>query len=145
MPDTTRVATLAALSALAALALLAAAPPAAAEAQAARWKELGKTGDGNAVLVDDRTVKRAGDSVRATLRVKFIKPKKMPGGDVTSSRTTMTFDCAKETVAVKENVYFYDEKTNKVFQRSVAQVPGFSPVMGGSMTKVAYDHLCKTK
>lgn len=110
-----------------------------------RWTPIGNTGDGNPVFVDARSVKRKGTTVDATVRVRFLKAKKMPGGDVTSSRTTMTFDCAKETVAVKENVYFYDEKTNKVFQRSVAQVPGFGPVMGGSMTKVAYDHLCKAR
>jgi len=108
-----------------------------------RWTPIGNTGDGNPVSVNARSVKKKGTTVDATVRVQFLKPKKMPGGDVTSSRTTMTFDCAKEAVMVKENVYFYDEKTNKVFQRSVAQTPGYGPVMGGSMTKVAYDHLCK--
>jgi hypothetical protein len=123
------------------LALLAAAPAAAQS----RWQPIGKTGDANPVLVDARSVKRKGPLVDATVRVQFLKPKKMPGGDVTSSRTAMTFDCSKETVAVKVNTYFYDEKANKVFQRSEAKLPGFGPVMGGSMTKVAYDHLCKTK
>ena len=107
-----------------------------------RWTAIGNTGDGNPVSVNPRSVKPTGTTVDATVRVQFLKPKKMPGGNVTSSRTTMTFDCAKETVAVKENTYYHDEKTNKVFQRSVAQTPGFGPVMGGSMTKVAYDHLC---
>jgi hypothetical protein len=135
MPDTTRAAT------LAALALLAAAPLAAQPST--RWKELGKTGDGNAVLFDQRTVKRAGDSVRATLRVQFIKPKKMPGGDVTSSRTAVTFDCPKRTVAIRENTYYYDERANRVFQQTKPKLPGFAPVLGGSMTAVAFDALCK--
>jgi len=117
------------------LALLALAQP--------RWQPIGATGDANPVFVDQRSVKRTGTTVDATVRVRFLKPKKMPGGDVTSSRTVLTFDCAKRSVAIKENTYFYDEKTNKVFQRSVAQTPGFSPVMGGSMTQVAYDALCK--
>ena len=134
MPDTKRAAT------LAALALVAAAPLAA---QAPRWKELGKTGDGNAVLVDERTVKRAGDSVRATLRVKFIKPKKMGTDSVRASRTAVTFDCPKRTVAIRENTYYYDERRNKVFQHSKPGIPGFSPVIGGSMTSVAFDALCK--
>ena len=133
MPDTTRAATLAALT------LLASTPLAAQ----ARWKELGKTGDGNAVLVDDRTVKRAGDSVRATLRVHFVKPKKMPGGDVTASRTAVTFDCPKRTVAIRENTYYFDEKTNRVFQHTKPKIPGLGPVLGGSMTAVAFDALCK--
>ena len=72
----------------------------------------------------------------------FAKPKKMPGGNVTSSRTAIALNCPARTIAIKENVYYYDEKTDKVFQRSVAKVPGFSPVMGGSMTQVAYDALC---
>ena len=38
---------------------------------------------------------------------------------------------------------YYNEKTNKVYQHQVAKLPGFGPVMGGSMTKVAYDYLCK--
>ena len=137
MTDSYRRAALAAL-------LLATAPLGAAlGAQAPRWKELGKTGDGNAVLVDERSVKRAGDSVRATLRVHFIKPKKMPGGDVTASRTAVTFDCPKKTVAIRENTYFFDERTNRVFQHSKPKLPGFMPVLGGSMTAVAFDALCK--
>ena len=111
--------------------------------QSPRWTPIGNTGDGNPVLVNARSVKKKGTMVDATVRVQFLKPKKMRGGDVTSSRTTLTFDCAKEMFAVKENVYFFDEKTNKVFQRDVVKTPGFGPVMGGSMTKVAYDHLCK--
>ena len=138
MPDRHRHAALAALLTLAALP--AAARPAAAQP---RWKELGKTGDGNAVLVDERSVKRAGDSVRATLRVHFVKPKKMPGGDVTASRTAVTFDCPKKAVAIRENTYYYDERTNRVFQHSKPQLPGFAPVLGGSMTAVALDALCK--
>jgi hypothetical protein len=130
----------AALAALAICTAICTALPAAAQP---RWKELGKTGDGNAVLVDERSVKRAGDSVRATLRVHFVKPKKMPGGDVTASRTAVTFDCPKKAVAIRENTYYYDEKTNRVFQHSKPQIPGFMPVLGGSMTAVAFDALCK--
>ena len=117
------------------LLLLAAAPPA--------WKTVGHTGDGNPVQVDPKSVKRKGTTVDATVRVPFLKPKKMASGNVTSSITKVTFDCAKETVAIKEYTYYFNEKTNKIFQHQVAQTPGFAPVMGGSMTKVAYDDLCK--
>ena len=116
-------------------ALLVAAPPA--------WKTVGHTGDGNPVQIDPKSVKRRGTTVDATVRVPFLKPKKMSGGNVTSSITKVTFDCAKENVAIKEYTYYFDEKTRKIFQHQVAQTPGFSPVMGGSMTKVAYDNLCK--
>ena len=138
MPDTTHTA---ARAALASLALLLAAAPLGA--QASRWKELGKTGDGNAVLLDTRSLRRSGDSVRATLRVQFLKPKKMPGGDVTSSRTAVTFDCPKRAVAIRENTYYYDERANRIFQQSKPKIPGFAPVLGGSMTAVAFDALCK--
>jgi hypothetical protein len=117
------------------LALLALAQP--------RWQTIGHTADGNAVQLRPASVKRSGTTVDATVRVPFLKPKKMPGGNVTSAITKVTFDCAKESVAIKEYTYYYDEKTNKVYQHQVAQTPGFSPVMGGSMTKVAYDNLCK--
>ena len=143
MPNGSRVAAPAAATALVALvALVALAALAAPVAAQTRWKELGRTGDGNAVLVDQRTLKHAGDSVRATLRVQFLKPKKMPGGDVTSSRTALTFDCPGKRVAIRENTYFFDEKANRVFQHVQPKVPGFSPVIGGSMTAVAYDALC---
>ena len=93
--------------------------------------------------IDSKSVKRRATLVDATVRVPFLKPKKQPGGNVTSSITKVTFDCAKESVAIKEYTFYYDEKTNKIFQHEVAKMPGFSPVMGGSMTKVAYDNLCK--
>ena len=129
------------------LALLVLATPLATTPLAAqgRWQTVGHTGDGNPVQLDSRSVKRRGSTVDATVRVPFIKPKKMPGGNVTSSVTKVTFDCAKETVAIKEYTYFFDEKANKVFQHQAARTPGFAPVMGGSMTKVAYDELCRKK
>ena len=123
--------------------LAAAAAPLHAQRAQRKWTTIGHTGDGNAVELDARSVKRKGTTVDATVRVPFLKPKKQPGGNVTSSITKVTFDCAKESVAIKEYTFYYDEKANKVFQHQVAQTPGFGPVMGGSMTKVAYDNLCK--
>jgi hypothetical protein len=110
-----------------------------------KWTTVGRTGDGNEVQVDRKSVKRKGTIVDATVRVPFNKPKKMAGGNVTSSITKVAFDCAKETVAIKEYTYFFDEKANKIFQHQAAQTPGYAPVMGGSMTKVAYDDLCAPK
>ena len=125
------------------LAALAAAVP-NAEAQA-RWRDVGKLGDGSPVLVDQRAVRRAGDSVRATIRVRFAKPRKLGGGEVTSSRTALTFDCPRRYAAIRENVYFFDERANRVYQRTAPKVPGFAPVIGGSMTAVALDALCPKK
>jgi len=119
---------------VAALALLAPQP---------RWQTVGHTGDGNSVQIDPKSVKRHGTLVDATVRVPFLKPKKMQGGNVTSSITKVTFDCSKETNMIREYTFYYDEKTNKIFQHEAAKVPGFAPVMGGSMTRVAYDYVCK--
>ena len=127
------------------LVLFSAALASPAAAQRKKWTTVGHTGDGNAVQVDPKSVKHKGSTVDATIRVPFNTPKKMPNGNVTSSITKVTFDCAKESVAIKEYTYYFDEKANKVFQHQVAQTPGFGPVMGGSMTKVAYDDLCKKK
>jgi hypothetical protein len=49
----------------------------------------------------------------------------------------------EETVAVKENTYYHDEKTNNVFQRSAAGKPGFGPAIRGTLPDIAMAHLCK--
>ena len=107
-----------------------------------RWKELGRTNVGNTVFVDQRSVKRAKDVVTGTFRVAFAKPVTSPRGDITSSRTVASLDCAKRQVAIRENVYFHDEKANRVYDRKVIGTPGWGPPMGGSMPEVAMAQLC---
>lgn len=107
------------------------------------WKEAGKTADANPVYVRTSTVTRTGSIVAATVRTEYLKHKKMKGGDVTSSRTKLKVDCAKESYAVLEHIEYYDAKTNKIFSKLVPTTPGYGPVMGGSMSRVAYDYLCK--
>ena len=107
-----------------------------------RWKELGRTNVGNTVFVDQRSVKRAKDVVTGTFRVAFAKPVKSPRGDITSSRTVASLDCAKRQVAIRENVYYHDEQANRVYDRKVIGTPGWGPPMGGSMPEVAIAQLC---
>ena len=64
-------------------------------------------------------------------------------GTFTSSRTVAMFDCGKKTVAVKENIFFHDEKTNKVFDRSAAGKPGYGPAIKGTLPDIAMTYLCK--
>ena len=117
---------------------------AAAEAQP-RWKSIGSTPSGNPVYVDTRTVKKSGDLVSADIRVVFATPVK--AGKVTwaSSRTSATVDCARRSMAAKENVYYADARGTKVAQRRVNKQPGFGSVIGGSPGDVALKHLCATR
>ena len=111
--------------------------------QAPRWKEIGKTSVGNPVFIDPRSVKKGADGIiTASVRATFVKPVATPKGPITASRTVAMFDCAKKVVAVKENIYFHDEKTNSVFQRSAAGQPGFGPAIRGTLPDIAMAHLC---
>jgi hypothetical protein len=128
------------LSILAALGVTLAAPPDAAQA---RWKEIGKTSVGNPVYVDPKSVKKGADGIiTATVRAVFVKPVATPKGPITASRTVTMIDCRKQVVAVKENIYFHDEKANRVYQRSAPGVPGYGPAIKGTLPDVAMVYLC---
>jgi hypothetical protein len=116
--------------------------PFVAGAQAS-WKPIGNTSAGNAVFVDARSVRKTGDLVAANVRVVFTEPVKGAKGTFRSYRTSATFNCAKRSLAAKENVYFADAKSTKVIDRSVNKMPGFGPALGGSLGAVALDYLCK--
>ena len=112
--------------------------------QSPRWKEIGKTSVGNPVFIDPRSVKKGADGIiTATVRAEFVKPVATPKGPLTSSRTIVMFDCAKKTTAVKENIYFHDEKKNSVYQRSAPGKPGFATTIKGSLPDVALAYVCK--
>lgn len=111
-------------------------------AHAQSIREIGKTAAGNPVLVESRTLHRDASIVTATVRVKFAKAVKTPGGDWWSSRTRLAFDCTARTVKVFENWYFGDTAFRKVVSHTVSGQPAFGTVMGGSMTSVGYDALC---
>ena len=111
-------------------------------ARAQKPREIGRTAANNPVLVEPRTVRREGDLLHATIRVKFAKAVRAPGGDWWSSRTRLTFDCSKRTVAILENWYYGDTTWTRVTSHNVVGLPGYGTVMGGSMTSVGYDSLC---
>lgn len=115
--------------------------PAAARAQA-RWKEIGKTASGNTVYVDTKSVKRANGIVSAIVRVRFTPPVQSANGAITSSRTVAMFDCAKKTIAAKENTYFIDERRNKIADHTVNKQPGFGPALKGTLGDVALTYFC---
>jgi hypothetical protein len=115
--------------------------PAMAHAQRA-WQDIGTTSVGNHVYVDPRSIRRDGPLVKATVRVVFTEPVKARTGMWASSRTIATFDCAKKTLAAKENVFYSDANSTKVTQRTVIKQPGYGPALGGSLGGVALNYLC---
>ena len=117
----------------------------APSAHAQKWKVIGTTSSGNVVSLDERSVKRRGDTVSATVRVVFTVPVKAARGLWKSSKTTATFDCRKRYLAAKENVFYSDEKGTKVVERSVNRMPGFGPGLAGSLGGIAVDYLCGPK
>ena len=122
---------------LLAVALLAA--PFLTSGAQSKWKEIGKTSVGNPVYVDPRSVKKVNGIITARIRVKFVAPVKTPQGPTwyTSQHIAMF------TIAAKESIYYGDAaETHVVDKKTIAQ-PGFGPAIGGSMTKVALDYICK--
>ena len=110
-----------------------------------RWKEIGKTTAGNSVYVDPTSVKTVSGVITARIRVKFAAPVKTPDGDWVASHHTAMFDCAHSTVAGKESIYYSDEAANKIVKHTTIGKPGFGPAIGGSMSQVALDYMCKKK
>jgi hypothetical protein len=115
--------------------------PTVAHAQK-KWAQIGTTANGNPVYVDPSSVKKSGSLVDATVRIVFVKPVETPEGRWMSARTTATFDCAKRSLAAKENVYYGDAKETKIVERKVNKIPGFGPALGGSLGGVALGYLC---
>jgi hypothetical protein len=118
--------------------------PAAASAQIV-WKSIGTTVSGNPVYVAPKTIKKSGNLVNATVRVVFMKPVQTPRGTWATSRTTATVDCATRKLAAKENVYYADVKERKVVDRTVNKLPGFGPVLQGSLGELTVNYLCSLK
>ena len=118
--------------------------PSVAQSQK-KWTPIGATSSGNQVYVDAKSIKRTGSLVAATVRVVFAPPVQTAKGVWMSSRTTATFDCAKKSLAAKENIYYGDAKETKVVDRTVNKIPGYGPAIGGSMGALALDYLCKPR
>ncbi|BAH40187.1 MAG TPA: hypothetical protein DGD08_11435 [Gemmatimonas aurantiaca] len=127
---------------LSAIALLLA-MPSTAWAQSTAMPQIGTISGGNTVLLESRTVKRTPQEITATLRVPFLKPAKVPGGEWFGSRTLVAVRCAEGTVAVKENRYYADAKFAKVANERIVKIPGYAAPVPGSVPAVAMAHLCK--
>ena len=115
----------------------------ASRAQALR--EIGRTGAGNPVLVEPRTVRRQAPLLHATVRVRFTKAVRTPRGDWWSSRTRLTFDCSARQVKVLEHWYYGDTTWRRVVDHIVPGQPAFGTLLGASMTAVSYDALCPVR
>jgi hypothetical protein len=127
-------------SAIAVALLLAATSPLAAQG---RWKEIGRTTSNNPVFIDPSSVRTKEGIVTARLQVKFVEPVKTPKGNWMLSRHVAMFNCAKKIVAAKSTYYYGDAAARKVVDSSVAKIPGFGSPIGGSMTQIAMDYVCK--
>jgi hypothetical protein len=115
--------------------------PVAAPAQAT-WKAIRRTTSGNMVYVSPRSVKKANGLVSALVRVVFTPPVQTPSGPWATSRVTATFDCAKRKLAAKESVYYSDAAEKHVALRTVNKLPGYGPVIDGSLGEIALTYLC---
>lgn len=118
--------------------------PSIAHAQK-KWTDIGTTSSGNHVFVDPKSIKKTGSLVAATVRVVFTTPVQTPRGAWMSSRTSATFDCAKKSLAAKENVFYGDARETKVIERKVNAIPGYGPAIGGSLGDVALRYLCAAR
>lgn len=106
-------------------------------------KEIGTTSTGDPVFLETKSVRTEKGIITASIRATFAKPTKAPGGDLYASRTIAMFDCAKETVAVKENWYYLDKAGKKPGPHKVVGIPGYGPAFKGSVPDVAMGYLCK--
>ena len=122
------------------LALVAGALPLVAAGQ--RLDSIGTTATGNTVLLEPRTVRREGSRVTAAVRVRFEKAVRTREGEMRSSRTVATWDCATRQVAVSENRYYRDVQGRVLGSSRTVGLPGYATTIGGSMTAVALGHLC---
>ncbi len=114
-------------------------------AHAQKWMDIGKTSSNNVVSVAPKTIKHENGMVSATVRVVFTPPVKTPRGMWGSATTDAMVNCAKRTLAAKSNTYFSDAKSTHVVDKSVNKIPGFGPVLNGSLGAIAVDYLCKAK
>lgn len=113
-----------------------------AGAQGTRWRHIGTTTTGNPVYVDPRSVTTKDGIITATVRVTYAEPVQMPGGKVTSTRSTAMFDCATKRVAVKESIFYADEAKGVIVERRVPKQPGFGPIFRSNFSGVALEYLC---
>ncbi len=108
-----------------------------------KWKEIGTTSSSNPVSIDPGSIIRKDGIVTATVRVVYQKPVAIGKKQLTGSRSTAMFDCAKQSIAVKENILYADVKRGVVYSKNVNAQPGFGPAIKGSFADVAMQYVCK--
>lgn len=108
-----------------------------------KWKEIGTTSSSNPVSIDPGSITRKDGIVTATVRVVYQKPVAIGKKQLTGSRSTAMFDCAKQSIAVKENILYADVKRGVVYSKNVNAQPGFGPAIKGSFADVAMQYVCK--
>jgi hypothetical protein len=128
------------ISRLRLFALLLAFAPLAAQGQ--RWRSIGTTVTGNEVFIDPSSVSRKDSIITATVRVVFKEPTPTPKGPITGSRAIAMFNCARKTVAVKENIIWHDERKGTIYEKRTPRQPGFGPVFTSNFSGVALTYLC---
>jgi hypothetical protein len=114
-------------------------------AESQTLREIGRTAAGNPVFLEPTSVRRTGDSVTATVRVRFARAVRAPGGEWWSSRTRLTLACTPKQVRVAENWYYADTTWRRIAQHQAVGRPAFGTVIGGSMVAVAHTALCTVR
>ena len=111
-------------------------------AQAQRWKPIGQTVTGSSVFIDPSSISKKDSIITATVRVVFKEPTPTPKGPITGSRAVAMFNCARKTVAVKENIIWHDERKGTIYEKRTPKQPGFGPVFTSNFSGVASAYLC---
>lgn len=111
--------------------------------QSSALEKVGTISGDNAVYLETRTVKKTAKEITATLRVRFSKPAKAPGGQWFGSRTLVAVRCSEGTVAVVENRYYSDEAFKKIASEKIVGIPGYAAPVPGSVPAIALSHFCK--
>ncbi len=110
--------------------------------QAQRWKPIGQTVTGSSVFIDPSSISKKDSIITATVRVVFKEPTPTPKGPITGSRAIAMFNCARKTVAVKENIIWHDERKGTIYEKRTPRQPGFGPVFTSNFSGVALAYLC---
>lgn len=111
-------------------------------AQAQRWKPIGQTVTGSSVFIDPSSISTKDSIITATVRVVFKEATPTPRGPITGSRAVAMFNCARKTVAVKENIIWHDERLGTIYEKRTPKQPGFGPVFSSNFSGVALTYLC---
>jgi hypothetical protein len=112
----------------------------ATSAQGGRWKAIGRTVAGNRCKrPQEREARGRHRDGNTSGRVRET------GGVFISSHTTAPVDCARRSVAVIENTYWFDEKANRIYDHSAPKLPGYSSIIKRSLPDVAHTYLCAVK